>query len=137
MKPTADSDQSYRDSQLELVQRQNQSDTNDDNGIILHSCLICILMFLTLSPVVYSWYLVWAIPLAVLILSQTSTESKIIRALSTTTLTWGALSSCTYLPRLSYLYDNIWYFSDLWILIEYGTLALTFVLATRYTLTSS
>jgi hypothetical protein len=131
----------------ELTQHQSQIDHETSvvhlctdaytNQRILRSCFICILVFLILSPVVYSWYLIWAIPLATLILGHRVPKSHFLVVISVTTLVWGALCSCTYIPRLSYLSDNIWYFSDLWILMEYGTLGLTFVLATRYTLTSS
>jgi len=68
---------------------------------------------------------------------QDSSKPAFPLVLSTVTVVWGGLCACTYLPRLSYLSDNLWHFSELWLLMEYGTLALTFVLAKRYTLTSS
>ena len=117
----------YIDQKLDLYSQQK----------LLQVCLVCISTFLLLSPVIYSWYLLWALPLATFVLGQHVTQptSRVVFSLSA--LVWGALCVCTYLPRLRYLEDNIWYFSDLWLLMEYGTLGLTFVLATRYTLTSS
>ena len=90
-------------------------------------------LLLLCSPVVFGWYLLWIIPLSIVIALHDQ-RSTWIRAMAFTNLIWAFLSAMTYFPRLELLRSGEWSFSPILIFIEYGTLTLTLVLIKRYTL---
>lgn len=93
------------------------------------------------SPVVFTWYLQWVLPFAILKISIIKSDPKISSTVdvsfSIIVLVWCASSLITYLPRYSILSGKEWKFGVLWSMVEYGTLALTLILIKGYTLIRS
>ena len=97
----------------------------------VQAAFLTLTIFLSLSPVLYSWYLLWALPLALVVSFDVQLPDR-TSALAKTVILCGLLCAWTYIPRLFFLRTNVWDFSDFWVFLEYGTLGLTFVLLTRY-----
>ena len=117
--------------------RRSRGDRRDDSGakVIIEVSVICVTLLLLSSPVIFSWYLLWIIPLGLLTLCLDGSPI-LSKQFAYMGLTWGVSISLTYFPRLELLSGKEWSFPRLLILLEYSTLALTLLLIKRYTLPS-
>lgn len=99
---------------------------------------------LLVSPVVYSWYLCWALALCPLALAAAAREGAAGaawaswgRAVGAGVAAWSLVAPLTYLPRLAALGEGEWRVALWWRLCEYGVLGgalgLTLARARRYT----
>ena len=91
---------------------------------------------LLVSPVVYSWYLLWILPFAPLFLSYNHAQNgdcSRSQSLGLWILFWITIIPITYLARQKLLFEGIWHIDRIWILCEYTLLWLTLGLIKRYT----
>lgn len=89
-------------------------------------------LFFSLSPVIFSWYLIWLTPFVLVLLSDWERLKSHQKGLALGSVFWFILSGLTYVPRLRVLAGMTWYFHPILTLVEYGTLWVTFVLVTGY-----
>jgi hypothetical protein len=97
---------------------------------------LILVSLLLVSPVVYSWYLLWILPFAPLFLSYHHAEAgdrSRSQFIGLWILFWITIVPITYLARQKLLFEGIWHIDRIWILCEYTLLWLTLGLIKRYT----
>ena len=116
------------------VSRQSICSSERRFGIeLIWLTLLCQTVTFLVSPVVYSWYLLWIVP-PVCLLLFCKNDIKLNRwAIVFVVMMWSCLSGLTYQPRLGWLMTEKWSFKGILSLVEYGTLWVTFALVKRYT----